>query len=101
MFASLPSADFVRFPRNISIHLGYALSVAGAALETSEHALAFTDQSLSYKRISVQNDFVGYHNLISAREILFNKCMMFSSLWIDGSCLETEVLALGSNSFNL
>ncbi|WAQ83200.1 hypothetical protein PtA15_3A569 [Puccinia triticina] len=42
----------------ISIHLGYALSVSGAALESSEHALAFTDQSLSYKRISVQNDFL-------------------------------------------
>ncbi|CAH7665844.1 hypothetical protein PPACK8108_LOCUS137 [Phakopsora pachyrhizi] len=34
----------------ISIHLGYALSIAGAAADPSQQAIAFTEKSLSYKR---------------------------------------------------
>lgn len=42
----------------MSIHLGYALTVAGAATDSSEHAIAFANQSLLYKRPLVQRDFV-------------------------------------------
>ncbi|PLW39862.1 hypothetical protein PCASD_07905 [Puccinia coronata f. sp. avenae] len=65
---------------NISIHLGYALSVAGAALETSEHALAFTDQSLSYKRISVQNDFLSRNRSFGFRFELFQSLITYQFL---------------------
>jgi len=65
---------------NISIHLGYALSVAGAALENSEHALAFTDQSLSYKRTSVQNDFIAPDRSFSFRFELFQSLITYQFL---------------------
>ncbi|KAI7957130.1 hypothetical protein MJO28_004225 [Puccinia striiformis f. sp. tritici] len=65
----------------ISIHLGYALSVAGAALDhTSEHALAFTDQSLSYKRISVQNDFLRRDRSFSFRFELLQSLLTYQFL---------------------
>lgn len=64
----------------ISIHLGYALSVAGAASESSDYALAFTEQSLSYKRPLVQNDFICRERSFTFRFELFQALLTYQFL---------------------
>lgn len=72
-----------------TIHLGYALSVAGAASENSEYAIAFTDQSLTYKRPLVQNDFLSQTNGFNFRFQLLQALLVYQFIGMF-SHLETQ-----------
>ncbi|CAH7682346.1 hypothetical protein PPACK8108_LOCUS15212 [Phakopsora pachyrhizi] len=82
----LPMIPMIHLPTfktsMISIHLGYALSVAGAAADPSQQAIAFTEQSLSYKRPLVQKDFINNKNTFDFRFELLQTLLTYQFLGI-------------------
>ncbi|KAG0151417.1 hypothetical protein CROQUDRAFT_86836 [Cronartium quercuum f. sp. fusiforme G11] len=64
----------------MSIHLGYALCVAGAATDATEHGIAFANQSLLYKRPLVQRDFETEKNPFDFRFELLQTLLTYQFL---------------------
>ncbi|KAH9813058.1 hypothetical protein DFH28DRAFT_375347 [Melampsora americana] len=83
MLPLVPMIHVPTFKASImSIHLGYALTVAGAATDSSEHAIAFANQSLLYKRPLVQRDFVLESNPFDFRFELLQTLLTYQYLGI-------------------
>ncbi|EGG12762.1 uncharacterized protein MELLADRAFT_87021 [Melampsora larici-populina 98AG31] len=83
MLPLIPMIHVPTFKASImSIHLGYALTVAGAATDSSEHAIAFANQSLLYKRPLVQRDFILESNPFDFRFELLQTLLTYQFLGI-------------------
>lgn len=83
MLPLIPMIHVPTFKASVmSIHLGYALTVAGAATDSSEHAIAFANHSLLFKRPLVQRDFALETNPFDFRFELLQTLLTYQYLGI-------------------